>query len=131
MAVQQSLALPPLPVLQFKRSDLDDPELPVVNVALNAIANRVNALSPTNPNIRLKVQAQFGVKRTDLDDPETFFNQKYSILVKNVNALVAASPKIKAKPVQQTQFTREDFEHPDLPVFNQALVSLVKALNSL
>lgn len=131
MAAQQNIALPPLQVLQFKRADLGDSELPEINVALNAIANRVNALSPVNPNVRLKVQAQFGIKRSDLDEPEQFFNQQYAVLVKNVNALVTANPKVKVQAVQLTQFKREDFEHPDLPVFNQALVSLVKTLNAL
>ena len=123
---QVSLPSVPLPQFGAKEFSIDH-----FNTTVASIAKQINALSPVNPNVRIRAQflAQFHPEDFK-DDTLGFINSQFVEIVKNVNKL-SPQGNTQVQPVQLIQLKAADFEKPGIPEVAQFLTNIIVRLNAV
>jgi hypothetical protein len=125
-------SLPALPLPQFTKSDFESDPLSLLNNTVSAITARINALSPPNPNIRLKPQFLPQFKREDLTDAGiTYFQQMTAGIINATNNLAPRNPDVKVEPVQLVQLEPRHFQEDAAPEVNRVFENIIARLNAL
>jgi len=129
---RNQVALPPVPLPQFaSEHEFSRGGVGLFNTTVDAIVDRINALSPVNPNIALKVQFRAQFRADDFEEEELrFINTQLTSMVNNTNALSRDNlTGVEAVPL--VQLKNSDFKKPGIPEVCQFLTAIITRLNTI
>ena len=130
-AKPSQVSLPPVPLPQFGDKEFSEHGVGLFNTTIASIAKQINALSPVNPNVRIRAQFLAQFRAADFEDENLgFINQQMTEMVKNVNKLYPAGDT-KVPPVQLVQLRKDDFKQPGIPVASQFITAIITRLNAV